>query len=610
MNSLSPFDENLARAQAQGFLRAGKWSELEHLSSLGLQHAPQAEHWLAWQAHAFSMQQKPLQALPIYQQLTELQPRLAQHWSNYANALCELGRERDALIPAQKAYVIGARDAGVHFALARAQSAHGELNQAMAAINAAIELDPNDVEFRILRARLLSALDDWPGANQEMDRLQALALSPEQKTDLAYIFLQCGFYQDALQAFNADEGNLDAILGRVLCLERLNRLEEAVALREKIAPEIKTLSDKKLIQKTWQVDAKLAARAKNFQAAAMHLQQLLSTEMNDRTLSFSLKFDLAAAQDKCSDVFEAMQTLAAAHREKRKFVQHHHPELRRNDNILAVLEQTPVAAKAFSKANDKDKKTDPIFVVGFPRSGTTLLEQLLDAHHQLDSFDEQPFLQRRLQALVAKHTNLNDALLQLSEKEIAELRIDYFNDVSKSLPSPKGTHIVDKNPLNLVRMNLAQALFPHSKIILALRHPCDVVLSCYMQNFRALAFAFTFETIESTARMYNQVFSHWLQQQAILELPVHTVRYEDLVGNVETHARKVFGYLDLPWQDNLLQFTERAKTKGAISTPSYTQVIEGVNQRAVGRWQPYKKYFTDDAMASLAPWIERFGYTV
>ena len=150
--------------------------------------------------------------------------------------------------------------------------------------------------------------------------------------------------------------------------------------------------------------------------------------------------------------------------------------------------------------------------------------------------------------------------------------------------------------------------FPQSKVILAIRHPCDVVLSCYMQHFRAPAFALTFETIESTAQMYDRVFSHWYQNAEQLKLPVLEWKYEDLVADTEGRARALFEFLELPWHEELLAFTERAKNKGAIKTPSYTQVVEQVNARSVGRWQAYEKYFTSEAMRYLEPWLERFGY--
>ena len=177
-------------------------------------------------------------------------------------------------------------------------------------------------------------------------------------------------------------------------------------------------------------------------------------------------------------------------------------------------------------------------------------------------------------------------------------------------PEHWSQRIVDKNPLNMVRLPTLQNLFPKAQVILAIRHPCDVVLSCYMQHFRAPAFALTFETIESTAQMYDKVFSHWYQSADQLKLPVLEWKYEDLVADTEGRARKLFEFLNLPWQDELLAFTERAKSKGAIKTPSYTQVVEQVNARSVGRWQAYEKYFTPAVMKYLEPWLERFGYSI
>ena len=93
-----------------------------------------------------------------------------------------------------------------------------------------------------------------------------------------------------------------------------------------------------------------------------------------------------------------------------------------------------------------------------------------------------------------------------------------------------------------------------------------------------------------------------------LKLPVLEWKYEDLVADTEARARDLFAFLNLPWHEELLAFTERAKSKGAIKTPSYTQVVEQVNSRSVGRWQAYEKYFTPAVMQYLAPWLERFAY--
>jgi hypothetical protein len=105
------------------------------------------------------------------------------------------------------------------------------------------------------------------------------------------------------------------------------------------------------------------------------------------------------------------------------------------------------------------------------------------------------------------------------------------------------------------------------------------------------------------------VFSHWLQSAGHLQLPVLQWKYEDLVADTEGRARALFEFLQLPWHDELLAFTERAKNKGAIKTPSYTQVVERVNAGSVGRWRAYAEHFTPAVMEPLKPWLERFGYS-
>lgn len=608
------FNDANARVLARVHVRAGQMAELQVLAEYALQNMPRELDWLSWLAYSFSMQQKPEPASLLYLKLTQLQPQNPLHWCNLGNSLCELGQEVEALEPLQTAYQLGARNAAVFFALARSQTAHGELTEALNNIDLAIKLEPKDTEFRILRARLLAALDEWPLANAEIDAILNQDLNLQQKTEIGYVLLRGGFYLDALHAFESDKNNLqsdlDNALGLILTLERLNRLEQANTLRESLSDMIDNLEDQGLLEKVWQVDAKLASREKDFSAAAELLQKILSKPIFDKALAYSLKFDLAAAYDKCGTIDDAMGVLVEAHADKRGFVHQHHPSLIREDGLLGVLHQAPAVPNLqYHGVLGSDQNIDPVFVVGFPRSGTTLLEQLLDAHTGLSSFDEQPFLQRRLQKLVAKQGRLDQAIAHVNQEQVLQLRAEYFQDVGKILKLDSSLRCVDKNPLNMVRLALAETLFPHSKIILALRHPCDVVLSCYMQNFRALAFTVTFESIESTAQMYDQVFNYWLKQQASLKLPVHIVRYEDLVTDVEPQAKRIFEFLKLPWQDNLLEFTDRAKTKGAISTPSYTQVIEGVNQRAIGRWRPYREYFSDKAMDSLMPWIELFGYS-
>lgn len=565
--------------------------------------------WRALRAVAWSLSQRPQDALPEYRWLCANEPGNPAHWSNLGNCLCELEREREALEPLQKALLLGATEPALHFGLARAYAADGQLELARRHIESAIARDPHDAEFPLLQLRILQAQDRWPEAQRLAEQLQTRPLCEGQRIDLGYLLFRGQWYAQAIAQFSLPVQDadlaIDARIGLVMAYERTNRLAEAEALQATVQEDA-VRHHPKLLDNFLQMQAKMAMRLKHYANARELFERILTAAHADPVLHLGLQFEYAAALDKCGDNNRAMSVLQAAHARRRTLVGRSHPVLQDSTEAFAVLEQpVPPWNPAVHVA---DAHADPVFVVGFPRSGTTLLEQLLDAHPALVSFDEQPFLQHVVRRLDAEGADIGMAIGALTPEQAKAARAAYFSEVAGVVADAGQRRAVDKNPLNMVRLPLLQNLFPRSRVILAVRHPCDVVLSCFMQNFRAPAFALTFETLESTARMYDRVFAHWTAAAEQLQLPVLTWKYEDLVADTEGRARALFDFLQLPWHDDLLAFTERAKDKGAIKTPSYQQVVEPVNARSIGRWQAYQQHFTPEVMAHLAPWITRFGY--
>jgi tetratricopeptide (TPR) repeat protein len=581
-----------------------------------LEMAEQAERrqgaepaWKTLEGVALSMLNMPQRALLVYQWLCSHEPGNPVHWSNLGNCLCELGREDEALVPLQKALLQGATESALHFGLARAYAADGQLEMARRHIEGAIERAPEDAEFHLYKLRILQALDRWPEAVVCADYLRSISLDEGQTVDFGYLLFRGQWYERALECFQKTPTDpdlfLDSRIGLVMAYERTNRMAQAKAIQYGLH-ERDMQHNAKLLANFLQMQAKMAMRDKDFDAARSGFERILHHTRNDAGLKLGLEFEYAAALDKCRQPAAAMAVLQRAHAERRTLTGRTHRGLQDSSDAFAVLEQPlPPWNPA---CHGRDMHTDPVFVVGFPRSGTTLLEQLLDAHPALASFDEQPFLQHIVQRLNAGGDDVFQRIRQLGREQWHQQREAYFTEIRSLVPDP-GRRAVDKNPLNMVRLPLLQNFFPQAQVILAVRHPCDVVLSCYMQHFRAPAFAITFESLESTARMYGRVFSHWQQSASSLQLPVLVWKYEDLVAETEARARALFEFLHLPWHAELLAFTERAKDKGAIKTPSYTQVVEPVNAGAVGRWQAYKDYFTPAVMEPLKPWLERFGYS-
>jgi tetratricopeptide (TPR) repeat protein len=586
----------------------------EQLARQFLGPGPLRSAWLTALALALSQQRRAGEALPHYRELVALEREVPEHWSNLGNCLCELGEFKEALPALQTARRLGADDAGTHFGLANALLATGASNDAAAHIASARRLDPEDAEFRVLEARIELARDEVESAIRMLRAVLPLTLAPSLRTELGYALLQAGQFALAEQAFRAvlagDAAAADAGIGLALTLERCNDVDAARAARALIDETQAIASDKRLAVKLHELDARLATRSNDHAAAQTHLTAMLAGESNDPSYSANLWFELGRSYDATKKVDEAMQAFARAHAERRRQVQLSQPQIGSAEDILAILDDPlpPRPWPRFVPHAGFDGRRDPVFLVGFPRSGTTLLEQLLDAHEALASFDEQPFLQRLVKAAVEAAGDYGTALTTMDATRVATLRRQYFADIAAAVPDLGSRRAVDKNPLNLIRLPLVEAVLPASSVLFALRHPCDVVLSCYMQSFRAPAFAHTFETLASTARMYDRVMSFWTRLTADLELPVHTVRYESLVDDVGGTGRALFDFLDLPWNDQLLAFTERAKARGAISTPSYAQVVQPVNKKAVGRWQRYLPWFEQGALQTLQPWIEHFGY--
>jgi tetratricopeptide (TPR) repeat protein len=590
-------------------LEHGDFSRVIEMAGRSSNSGPDSLTWKMLRALALSLLKRPIEALPEYLALSAAQPQNASHWSNLGNCLCELDREPEALEPLQKALLLGATDPALHFGLARAYAVLGPLELARRHIVTAIERAPDDAEFHLFKLRILEAMDLWSEAKICADYLQSINLDEGQSTDFGYLLFRGQWYEQAIVQFSKIPLDLDlqhdCSIGLVMTYERTNRLPQAKAAQEKLH-EKNMQHNLKLLDNFLQMQAKMAMRDKNFVSAKEYFERILHKPHNDPSLKLGLEFEYAAALDKCKQPDAVMKLMQKAHMQKRALISKNHPALRDSTEAFAVLDQTIPSWNSTCHATDRN--IDPVFVVGFPRSGTTLLEQLLDAHPSLISFDEQPFLQHIVRRLTADGGNVFERVQNLTPQQWLEQREAYFNEVALVAPSIKTQRAVDKNPLNMVRLPALQNFFPSAQVILAIRHPCDVVLSCYMQHFRAPAFALTFETLESTAQMYDKVFSHWYQSTEQLKLPVLEWKYEDLVAGTEGRSRDLFKFLDLPWHDELLAFTERAKDKGTIKTPSYTQVIEQVNARSVGRWQAYEKYFTPEVMRYLKPWIERFEY--
>jgi tetratricopeptide (TPR) repeat protein len=247
-------------------------------------------------------------------------------------------------------------------------------------------------------------------------------------------------------------------------------------------------------------------------------------------------------------------------------------------------------------------RPSPVFLFGFPRSGTTLLDTMLGGHPSALVLEERPLLHAVDQALGAV-----ERLPGLSEDEIDHLRGIYFAALDRETPDAAGRLVIDKHPLGIVATALAHRIFPEARFIFVERHPCDAVLSCFMTRFDPRGGMANFLDLEDSARLYDLVMSCWRQCRDVFPLDVHTLRYERLVQDPEAELRPLADFLGLDWRPDLLDHRRAACARSYIATPSYAQVVEPLYTRARGRWEKYREQMAP-VLPILAPWCELMGY--
>ena len=251
----------------------------------------------------------------------------------------------------------------------------------------------------------------------------------------------------------------------------------------------------------------------------------------------------------------------------------------------------------------------PVFLIGHPRSGTTLVEQVLGAHQRFTTNDERPVLRTLADRFRQTHGEHNwiSALDTLTDDELQSLRTEYRQAGAHQAHNPADdVRLIDKNPLNLVEMAFVRRVFPEARVIMLLRDPRDVCLSCFTQLFGLNSAMVWFTSLNDTARHYAAVMDLWLHYQTVLGLNVLELRYEDFVNNLENGAREMFAFLDEDWDAGVLRYHEQS-SRQYISTPSYEGVTTPPYTESIGRWRNFSRQL-QPVLPVLQPFVNSLGY--
>jgi tetratricopeptide (TPR) repeat protein len=265
--------------------------------------------------------------------------------------------------------------------------------------------------------------------------------------------------------------------------------------------------------------------------------------------------------------------------------------------------QAPVVQVAPDFA--KHGAREHVFLMGFPRSGTTLLEQILASHNSITALEERPTLHEAITRYFIDDRNI-ESLLQAPEAELDRLRQAYWAYIASCGIEVTGKVFVDKQPSLTQYIPLLKILFPHAKILFCIRDPRDVVLGCFRRTFAMNGTIFQYLNIESLAKFYAATMTLGHVYFDKIDIQVHRHKHEALVANFDAEVERLCQFLGLEIDENMRNFVETAMGRD-IRTPSAKQVRRGLNASGVAYWRNYERHLAP-ILPVLQPWVEKFGY--
>jgi tetratricopeptide (TPR) repeat protein len=528
---------------------------------------------------------RPHEALKHCQEAVRLDPQLAPAHNNLGNVLRKLGRRDEAAACYREAVRLAPELATAHHNLGEVLHEQGKADEAKLYLTQAVEQQPTNVSFHLSLAKLAIARHEWTAAETHL--LAARRLEPnlaEAHFLLAGVFSEQGRLPDAHNEYRALLAQQPNDPGTYCCLAdvllELNQREEALACL-RAALRIQPRCVPALSQLAAQLGDRMPAEE---QASVRRLLDDANLPDSDRA---SLLFALGRICDARQDYDEAAQHAARANQLENALWQ----QSGRAYSIPAHTTFVDRLLAAFTPAFftrvegfgiDSER---PVFIVGLPRSGTTLLEQVLASHSKVFGAGELRFARQGFEALGGGNGGVHEArafdLLQTIDADsVRHMARSHLN----RLATLNGTAelIIDKMPDNYLYIGFLKLLFPRARFLHCCRDPRDVAVSCWITHFRDIPWANDLDQLASRFAQYRRVMQHW---QTVLPGAVLDVHYEDMVADLESVARRAVAFLGLEWEPACLEFHRNERP---VRTASLSQVRQPIYRRSLARWRHYQ----------------------
>ena len=595
-----PEDAGVRANLATALLSAGAVEEVASLCTAAFARADSSMR--LWRLRAYAMQQsgEMQEAEEAYAHVVAAVPDDFESWNNLGNVRNALGLADGAILALQRAFAIRPDLIEIGLNLGAALTAALRIDEAIAVFEKSVRMHPAD-------ARAMSALGNGLSlGDRDEEARDALVAATGLSPDDPDLWVAAGIAQMKLiepelaevalrraVALRPDHPAAHIHLG--ILLEGNNRLSDLAAL-------FAQARDRAVAQDAVDFVEALLLRRQHRYDEAMAIVDRIPPGTEPERLA-QMKGELADRMGDTKTAFAAFETMnrlmaGDPSRPRERAVRY------RDDVRVVTRRTTPQWVANWTPAAPDTIRPAPIFLVGFPRSGTTLLDTLLMGHPAIRVLEERPPLQLTETALGAFNR-----LATLGEAEIDALRSRYFAEVDAILPYEPGTILVDKFPLHMNKAALIHRLFPDARFIFAERHPCDVVLSCFITSFSLNYAMANFLDLRDAATLYDLSFTCWEGARAAMPLNVLPIRYERILADREAELRAAIEFIGLPWDAAMLDHEGTAMARGNVRTASYSQVTEPIYDRAKGRWTRYREHL-EPMIPILEPWVDRMGYAL
>ncbi|MDB6022431.1 MAG: Sulfotransferase [Pedosphaera sp.] len=349
--------------------------------------------------------------------------------------------------------------------------------------------------------------------------------------------------------------------------------------------------------------------------AESQFRDLMTNSAADTLVRIRAAYALAGILDGAGQYDEAMTALLEAKAIQRAQATPLAVPLQRMQSLEKELARTITTTVLDRWRADAAKLQPPrrlALLSGHPRSGTTLLEQVLDAHSGIVSLEETSLIHDEIYRPMARDYPAGTGIFQMLDSAppsvLCHLRENYFRCAEMFLGKAIGSRLlVDKNPGLNVMVPVLLRVFPETKFLVALRDPRDVVMSCFMQPLTLTPASSAYLSLEGTVNQYASVMGFWLEMLPRMGNQLMQVRYEEMIDDLPTVARSVLEFLGVGFEDNVIKFFEHARTK-RVNSPSGADVRKPLYRTSVGRWKNYEKYL-EPYMPGLERFLKEFNYT-